>query len=115
MLREIAELHGKIDRLLAAQPKQDPAPCLDTLVLAAFGVMQTKTWTVAELIGASIATTEQALDLIQAIEATGKTSPKSLGKYLAKNIPCNYLSVDGFEIRRNDPSSGYVTWSVSRV
>jgi hypothetical protein len=117
--REIAALHGKVDRLLhtvAAPQATSVHPAFDRLVAAAFEEMGTSVWCCSDLLGRTLRSTPTALALLQAIEATNKTKSKSLGIYLCTNVPGHaHVTVDGLEIRRCGLDAKAWTWTIAGV
>jgi len=115
----IAALRGDVARLvhaLAAPTDQAQDAAFDPLVQAAFNAMGTRVWIAVELLGYRLGQSVEALDLTRAIEATGKTTPRSLGKYLAANIPRPaYLTSTGLEIRRCGNDGNSLAWTIARV
>lgn len=114
----LAALHGKMDRILTmlASMAGDSDPELDSLVEAAFEAMGNRTWVVGELLSRALGPDAAANELLQVITAGAKTSPKSLGGYLAKKIPAHrYVTDSGLEISRGPKDAGAVTWSISKV
>lgn len=118
-VREIAALHGKVDRLLtavAAAKCEAVHPAFDRLVAAAFDEMGTSVWSCSDLLGRTLRTTPAALALLQAIEASGKNKSKSLGTYLCTNVPGPaHVTVDGLEIRRCGLDAKAWTWTIAGV
>lgn len=117
--REIAALRGDVTRLLNRQTKGvEPAidPALDDLVRAAFAAMGLTTWITAELVARTLQNDHAALQLAQAIAATGKDSPRALGKYLAARATgAGYLTAEGLEIRRSGVCGNVVAWTIAQV
>ncbi len=117
--REIAALRGDVARLLHAQTKrhEQPAdPALNDLVQAAFNAMGSSTWITPELVARTLRPDCAAMQLHQAIAATGKRSPQALGKYLAARATgTGYMSPEGLEIRRSGVCGNVVAWTIAKV
>ncbi|MDO8283882.1 MAG: hypothetical protein Q7T69_02635 [Rhodoferax sp.] len=119
LARELAALHGKVDRLLhattrTAQGTSDTG--LDQLVQAAFDVVGSSTWSSADLVGKTLESTAASLALLQAIEASSKLNPRSLGKYLTRAIPNGaHTTTDGLEIRRSGLDGNVLVWTIAIV
>lgn len=116
--QQLVALHGKMDRMLTMLESMagDSDPDLDSLVEAAFEAMGNRTWIVGELLSRALGPDAAANELLQVIAAGAKTSPKSLGGYLAKKIPAHrYVTDSGLEISRGPKDAGAVTWSISKV
>lgn len=116
---DVAALRGDLARLVravAVPVDQLPDAALDQLVNAAFNAKGTATWITTELIICGLSQTIEAIELTQAIQATGKTNPRSLGKYLAGAVPGpSYLTGAGLEIRRCGTDGNSLVWTIARV
>ena len=118
--REIAALHGKVDRLLQAMP-QDRDPKADAvfenLVSAIFEAMADRVWIVADLRQRANESDEAALTLAAALTAIGgDLSNKRLGNFITNRVNGQFRSIDaGLEIHRREPCRGKLAWSVVQV
>ncbi|MDO9235701.1 MAG: hypothetical protein Q7U28_06660 [Aquabacterium sp.] len=119
VLRELATVRGDVSRLVDALPRgtsSETEGALDDLVQAAFTAMGDITWVTAELMARTLLSDAAAHDLERAIVATGKSTTRSLGKYLSTRIPgAAYLTCTGLEIRRITPDGNSNAWTISRV
>lgn len=119
--RELAALRGDVALLVRALPDDRAtsagAAAFDDLVLAVYGAMASATWTCADLLARTIDRDTPAVDLMGAMIATGcRTSPKSLGRYLATNVPGDArVTVGGLEIRRSGMDGNTLAWFVAEV
>jgi hypothetical protein len=117
--QEIAALRGDVTRLLHLSIKPPDAlgdPLLNDLVRAAFKAMGSSTWIVPELLARTLRPDSAAMQLQQAITATGKGSTRELGKLLAGHArPGYYSTPDGLELRRSGFSGNLVAWTIAQV
>ena len=120
LARELAALHGKMDRLLQAIP-QDRDPKADAifenLVSAIFEAMADRIWIVADLRQRANESDEAALTLASALTAIGgDLSNKSLGQFIANRVKGQSRSTDaGLEIQQRERCRDKRAWSVVSV
>jgi hypothetical protein len=118
---ELAALRGDVARLVRALPSEQLAGADDAaftdLVRAIFGAMGTATWICSDLMTRTIDRDDPALQLLAAMAATGRAgTPRSLGRYLATNVPGDArVTADGLEIRRSGFDGNTLAWTVAEV